>query len=462
MKTTKVITEVQTIINSGMKIAEKEKALAAIKTEGRPGCADAQGIISAWRDCIRSKKLNLTANRIINSKAPFEKFLQRRHALRGGDVMMSDYIYNILDDCHDYGFSEFADRFREAYTTCCNEYLGAMRYRGSEKTFAELHFHAWHIFDSCDCWQVADKDEYTFRREVGKRLGKVCAPFLEEYRRDILPVINEQKATLAKREEEDSDWRRNFGISKYRSVMTGTLDYITSPLTAGKGSKVVMFPYAFMAYEDVDEDWEYYSKAWHSAHGPKRTVVGREVRVYKYGQGRIDTIELAKWKPGFMVEMVAQVLGLQQPKMEKQLRKFQPSPWVDVKRSVKRDGVQFYNLTMGKYTVGVVAYDEQRDIHFHADTREAALDGLRKKIDKIEADKKLKAMEADAVLTADYAHNRWGFCWPGMTEFADAVGFDIDGSYTVAQLREAVGKLKNKRIIAKYRRELETARIINY
>ena len=71
-------------------------------------------------------------------------------------------------------------------------------------------------------------------------------------------------------------------------------------------------------------------------------------------------------------------------------------------------------------------------------------------------------MEADAVLTADYAHNRWGFCWPGMTEFAKAVGFDIDGSYTVSQLRETVSRLKDRRIVCKYRRELETAKIINF
>lgn len=303
----------------------------------------------------------------------------------------------------------------------------------------------------------------TYQELADKKLGRIYAPFVEEYKREVSKRITAYKDHCQKCENEQWKWMEMYGMKKYREGTLYTqLNYTTSPLSCTKDENVLMAPYAFIPVEDVDEDWEYYSKAWHREHGPKRTVTGREVRVYKYGKGRIDTIELPKWKPGFMVEIVAQVLGLQQPKVEKQLRKFQPSPWVDVKRSVKRDGIQFYNLTMGKYTVGVVAYDEERDLHYHDDTREAALEGLRKKIDKIEADKKLKAMEADAVLTADYAHNRWGFCWPGMTEFAKAVGFDIDGHYTVAELRKAVSNLADRRIVAKYRRELETAKIINF
>lgn len=396
-----------------MHIKEKAAALETIKFEGRPGCKEARELYANWCGRIGKERRRLYEN------------LHSADAVEGR--MKYGFtkplpIVKIIHDCELYGFYDFASRL------------------------ASIKINIYDISS----------------KEKARLYGKGIKPLMAEYRQRILPAIQERNLLKAQHEKENADWRQNFGFNKWKGCLCDMLGYIESPLSATKGDMVVLFPYAFEAYENVDEDWNYYSKAWHSAHGPKRTVLGREVRVYEWGKGRVHTIELAKWKPGFMIEVVAQVLGLKQPKVEKPLRKFQVSPWVDVKRSVKRDGTQFYHLTMGKYTVGVVAYDEQRDIHYHAATKEEAIAGLTKKIEKIEADSERIAMEGASLLTASKAHDLWGFCYPGMTEFANSIGLDIDGTYTVGQLREAVGKLTDRSVVRKYHRELVTAKIINY
>lgn len=436
-KKTKVYNEVENIINSNMKLKEKMNALEAINFEGRPGCKEALELSHTWKSRVRGLQEKLHDNLHSADFTGGDLWINRRRPSR---------IQRIIDICEKHGFREFANRMRDADVPV------EISFFDNDRELANFRFG----------FGVSAKTSYRLRSAYGRLYGKNIASLMTEYKTDILPVIRERKAIEDKHQKENQDWQHNFGIVKWRGVILDMPAYVTSPLTADKNNTVVMFPYAFKPIEDVEEDWEYYSKAWHQAHGPKRTITGREVRVYQYGKGRIRTIELPKWKPGFMVEVVAQVLGLQQPKVDKSLRKFQVSPWVNVKRSVKRNGIQFYNLTMGKYTVGVVAYDEQRGIHYHADTKEAAIAGLNDKIAKMEAEEKRAAMEANAVLTANLAHNRWGFCWPGMTEFANAIGFDLNGSYTVAQLREAVRGLKDRRIICKYRRELETAKIINF
>lgn len=418
--------QVEEIINSKMTIAEKREALAYFFYKDWYGwfaggdSPKALSIANAWENRIRTIKNKLKDN-IHSADLP-------KHRLSSFEN--STAISRMIHECE-----------------MNNEMMFANRVIAARKQF------------------LANFDASTsMSRELAdKELGRIYAPFVEEYKREISKRIAEYKDHCQKCEQEQWEWLKNYGMKKYKEGTKYTqLNYLISPLSAGKYDNVLMYPYSFVPHEFVDTDWNAYSKAWHRAHGPKRTVESREVCVYQYGKGKIKTVELPKWKPGFMVEVVAQVLGLQKPKVEKSLRKFQVSPWVDVKRSVKRNGIQFYNLTMGKYTVGVVAYDEQHDLHYHAETKESALDGLTKKIAKMDADEQRVATEGNAVLTANLAHNRWGFCYPGMTEFANAIGFDVDASYTVGQLREAVSLLKDKSIVRKYHRELETAKIINF
>ena len=57
------------------------------------------------------------------------------------------------------------------------------------------------------------------------------------------------------------------------------------------------------------------------------------------------------------------------------------------------------------------------------------------------------------------AHKRWGFCFPGMTEFAEAAGLDINGSYSIAELKKATQNV-SRYIKVKYSRELKIAKLI--
>ena len=51
--------------------------------------------------------------------------------------------------------------------------------------------------------------------------------------------------------------------------------------------------YIFKACESVDKDWNYYSKAWHNAHGPKITT-DRWLERYKLDPKRLDGMEAVK------------------------------------------------------------------------------------------------------------------------------------------------------------------------
>lgn len=442
----KVYSEVETVINNSMTLKEKLVVLDAIKFEGRPGCKAAEELYRMWRSRISRKQSVLKQNLHSNDSFSYKNHYNRYY------YPIFPFVHKMVSDYETIGrdnevlplIEQLASLVKESPFCTSNNSASLNDVRSGLFVYQRLG-------DYYEC------------RQTLKEAGRIISRYADEYKRTVLPAVKAYKEKSEQCEKEQQEWHRQLGMAKYKVGTVYTQqNYLTSPLTATKDDNVLLYPYSFVPHEEVDEDWECYSKAWHRAHGPKRTVTDREVRVYKWGKGLIQMIELSKWKPGFMVEVVAQVLGLQQPKVEKSLRKFQPSPWVDVKRSVKRNGIQFYNLTMGKYTVGVVAYDESCDIHYHGETKETALDGLRKKKEKLDSDKQRWAMEGSALLNASEAHDRWGFCWPGMTEFANAIGFDVDGSYTVAQLRNAVNHLSDRRILGKYRRELEIAKIINY
>ena len=465
MATTNVITEVQNIIDSNMTISEKKRALAAVKTERRPGCNTANILIREWWQKICHIKNDLKSK--LHSQDHDNKRIIRAFYL---SRCRNSEISKILNYAYDHGFKEWCEQIVDAESEFvvewCENNLSLSKYAKEAINEGWLYSRECHSLKDAyktaieyGGWCFEENSEISFRK-LHKELGKFYGQFLTKYKTEILPACKKLDEEIQIRKNENADWLKNFGINKYKEVMSGMLNYVESPLSADKNTNVVMFPYAFIPCEDVDEDWEYYSKAWHQAHGPKRTVVGRCVRVYKYGKGLINTIDLPKWKPGFMVDIVAQTLGLKQAKVENSLRKLQTSQWVDVRRSVKRDGVQLYNLTMGKYVVGIIAYDEQRNIHYHGNTRETAINNLKMKIEKMDAERKRAEIEGSEILTAEKAHTRFGFCYPGMTEFAKAIGFDIDGQYSINELRKAVSELKDRRIIAKYRGELKTAKII--
>lgn len=70
--------------------------------------------------------------------------------------------------------------------------------------------------------------------------------------------------------------------------------------------------WTLVAREDVDEDWDVYSKSWHRAHGPKRTISNRRVEARRYGaNGEIElkTAKLESWRGNWQLNAAVE-LGL--------------------------------------------------------------------------------------------------------------------------------------------------------
>ena len=230
--------------------------------------------------------------------------------------------------------------------------------------------------------------------------------------------------------------------------------YHNDPARIHRNESVVIGNYAFVATEDVEKDWNYYSKSYKF---PKVTVHARNIDVYKKGKGLVKTYQVDRWTPGFMVEIVAQHMKIEKPAVAKSLRRFQSNKFYDVKRTKSCGGFAMYKQLLGKHVIGYVAYNKHTDLHFHATTAEEALNGLKEKIVKFEKQTKI---DQSTILSAEFCNKNYGFCYPGMSEFAEAIGAAITDHLSVKELKERIEKLKDKSILAKYRRELKAVKLI--
>jgi hypothetical protein len=82
--------------------------------------------------------------------------------------------------------------------------------------------------------------------------------------------------------------------------------------------------------------------------------------------------------------------------------------------------------------VDYYASSADRKTAFHAETVADAVAGLVRK-QRVAA-----AAAAGELLTAQVAHERWGFCLPGLREFASATGLSVDGEYLLEDVRAVV------------------------
>jgi hypothetical protein len=69
---------------------------------------------------------------------------------------------------------------------------------------------------------------------------------------------------------------------------------------------------------------------------------------------------------------------------------------------------------------------------FHGPSAAAAVAGLARKL------RHAAAAARGELLSAGVAETRWGFCRDGLAEFAEAAGIDLDGEYTVEEIKAVV------------------------
>lgn len=404
-KEPKVVTEVKEIINSNLHVWEKWNALKKINYHCIGG-AEARGWVSGWKGFINGKRMSLPCRNV--------KINKQREFFNGSTLyyasMPTDTLKTIVE----------------------------------ELKLINVHFHprdiAADIFESY-------RDGKITRKQAAKELGKQMRPYFLQYK--------ENAELIEQRKEENKKWYASFGFFKYGlSTYTYNIDNLNP---SGIFSNLVIGNYAFCCGAMEEKDWNYYSQAWHRAHGPKITVSNRTIKVRKLGRKNvIKEFHLTRWSQSEILKVIAETFGVAEVKLSRDLKKFQTSKYFDVKRSKKVNGYQIYKQTIGKYTIGHVAYDAVTDTHYHDYTIEDAVQGLTSKIEKTTQD---KIADAKQIVTADYAHKRWGFCFPGMTEFAEAAGLDINGSYSIAELKKATQNV-SRDIKVKYSRELKTAKLI--
>ena len=146
----------------------------------------------------------------------------------------------------------------------------------------------------------------------------------------------------------------------------------------------------------------------------------------------------------------------EKPKVDKSLRAVQALGYYGVEKikDIKRTEI-FRNTFLGE-TIGYCA--RRRDLTYHSDNCSTLLEGMLYKI-------KGMAVPADigeepVSYTADELHNKYGFCYAGMTAFAEDYNLDMSQAYTVQQMRQIVREIGLKPSLTYYKRELKKIKVI--
>ncbi|MDE1999499.1 MAG: hypothetical protein KGI52_11285 [Burkholderiales bacterium] len=185
-----------------------------------------------------------------------------------------------------------------------------------------------------------------------------------------------------------------------------------------------------VAREDVDVDWDVYSKAWHRAYGPKRTVSNRRVEARRYGANgelELKTAKLESWRGNWQLNAAVE-LGLLEE--HKGLAHIRLHPAYEVRPTRTVLGYRVYErLLAGEHVDFCVL--SPLGATYHATTPAECVAGLRKKLEAVERAK-------TATITYGFCHKRLGFCETGLKSFARTFGLDVQGAYTPEEIEAKV------------------------
>lgn len=144
------------------------------------------------------------------------------------------------------------------------------------------------------------------------------------------------------------------------------------------------------------------------------------------------------------------------PQVDKSLKAVQAVYYYGVEKvkDLKRTEI-FRNTFMGE-TIGYCA--RRGDLTYHCDNCDALIEGLKFKIRGMTVP--VTMAEDMTPYTADMLHQKFGFCYIGMTAFANDYGLDMEKAYTSAQMRQIVREKGGKPSLRSYQRELKRINII--
>lgn len=146
----------------------------------------------------------------------------------------------------------------------------------------------------------------------------------------------------------------------------------------------------------------------------------------------------------------------EKPKVDKSLRAVQALGYYGVEKikDIKRTEI-FRNTFLGE-TIGYCA--RRRDLTYHSDNCATLLEGMLYKIKGMAVPTDIG--EEPVSYTADELHKKFGFCYAGMTAFAEDYNLDMSKAYTVQQMRQIVREIGPKPSLTNYKRELKKIKVI--
>lgn len=144
------------------------------------------------------------------------------------------------------------------------------------------------------------------------------------------------------------------------------------------------------------------------------------------------------------------------PHVDKSLKAVQAICYYGVEKVKDLNRTEIFRNTFMGETIGYCA--RRRDLTYHSDSCETLIEGLKFKIRGMAVP---AALAADSTpYTADMLHQKFGFCYTGMTAFAMDYGLDMDKAYTPAQMRQVVQEKGHKPSLRNYQRELKQINVI--
>ena len=398
MKTTKLISEVQEIINSNLSYVEKVAQLMKVETHNRPGAKEAERIIIEYTEKYRNYK-------------PLQRsaFFSRNYTKDRGQK-----------NYEKWGF-RFSNLLTHSNAPISYNFTQYLRDNNQGQSFQ-----AW------------DDIRHTlYYRELSTHLQKIIRNYSIE--------LKKQEAEAAEKQQKVKKFcaETGLGISFFDKAPASVQQFQSDRLN----NYCKVRGYIFTAHEDTETDWDYYSKAWHRAHGPKVTVNERYVKIFK--DGKAEHITVDRWAGNWFLNVLIKFFDLKPVKVAKRLRAVQINPYYDVTKIED-------NLYEVSFLDEFQAYCAvEGDVTYHAKTIEDAKNGLVDKVRKAEEKQKI---EAGQLFSAEFLHEKYGFCYPAMREFVNLCGLDINETYSLSQLKDAVKAVKetNRDFIAKYIREFRT------
>lgn len=389
VKVAKVVEEVTGIINSSLTYPEKCKQLLSFETDRRPGKADADNIISLFTKKYNDYKRNTLKMRM-KKDAPKLK------------VKWHDWANNLKQRVRaEVGGGSYYEVFDNVFGQDIGTYAKEQDLKAAQK---ELIFEARKL-----------NKEYEAKRETAQRFtkGTGLSKIYEGKERSIFEV-QENKASNAFR-----------AATMYCKIQDY---YITVTQTE-------------------NEDWEAYSKSWHNAHGPKRTIESREINFYKNG-AKDKTVFTDSFAGNYLIKAIVQFFNLKKVKVSKELKKVQLINEAEVIFIRKIQSVRIYKRTIAGALLDYCAIYKNET--YHAASIQDAVKGLIRKA-------KAHISEEFELIDKKVGY-QLGFCESGIKSFCDDNSLDFEGEYTRKELRNVV--VKNRQVnCEKYKSELSKLKI---